>query len=85
MVISPDGKTAYVSSASTDTVIPISIATDTAGKPIRVGSWPETMAITPDGKTLYVANINSGNVTPVSIATGTAAKPINTGLRPAES
>ena len=37
---------------------PITIATDTAGKPITVGKDPDGIAITPDGKTVYVANID---------------------------
>jgi DNA-binding beta-propeller fold protein YncE len=39
-----------------DTVTPIRTATNTPGRPIRVGSFPVAIAITPDSKTAYVAN-----------------------------
>jgi DNA-binding beta-propeller fold protein YncE len=35
-------------------VTPISTATNTPGRPIRVGRFAERLAITPDGKALYV-------------------------------
>ena len=54
-------------------VVPISTATNTAGKPIRIGAGV-TIAITPDGKTLYAATVNK--VIPISTATNTPGKPI---------
>jgi YVTN family beta-propeller protein len=59
-------------------VIPISTATNTAGKPIRAGSAFQ-IAITPDGKTAYVLNANAATVVPISTATDTAGKPIPVG------
>ena len=35
---------------------PITTATNTAGKPIKVGKRPQTIVVTPDGKTVYVGN-----------------------------
>ena len=61
---------------------PIATATDTAGKPIRVGSSPSDIAITPDGKTAYVASGGAGTVTPIATATNTAGKPIRVGELP---
>ena len=77
VMITPDGKTAYVLANTggfpfQGTVTPISTATGTAGKPIKVGRDPGLIAITPDGKTVYVTNFISGTVTPVSTATNTA-------------
>ena len=72
----------------TDTVIPISTATNTAGQPIRFGSdchaqplvWPGlSIAITPDGKTAYFACESA--VIPISTATNTPGKPIPIPLR----
>jgi DNA-binding beta-propeller fold protein YncE len=67
------------SCASCSAVIPVSTATNTAGKPIKVGSALQ-IAITPDGKTAYVlspATENGpGTVTPINTATNTAGKPI---------
>jgi YVTN family beta-propeller protein len=67
------------------TVTRINTATNTAGKPIKVGpvgSFPDFIAITPDRKTAYVANHNSGSVTPINTATNTAGNPIRTGRNP---
>ena len=49
IAITPDGKTAYVSClgnlAGPGTVTPITTATNTAGKPIRVGAGPTALVI----------------------------------------
>jgi len=63
-------------------VTPIYTATNTAGKPIPVGSMPWDIAITPNGKTAYVANRGSDTVTPISIVTGRAGTPISVGSSP---
>jgi DNA-binding beta-propeller fold protein YncE len=51
IAITPNGRTAYITSAVTSlapgTVTPINTATNTAGKAIRVGSGPLYIAITP--------------------------------------
>ena len=48
IVITPDGKTAYVVVwGEPGTVTPIATATNTAGTPIEVGDGPYTNAITP--------------------------------------
>ena len=47
IVITPDGKTAYVVCLGADTVTPISIATNTPGPPIKAGVHPYAIAITP--------------------------------------
>ena len=81
-MITPDGKTAYIVNEGSDTVTPIQTATNTAGKPIRVGHFPFAIAITPDGETAYVANASSGTVTPIQTATNTAGTPIPVGSDP---
>ena len=73
----PDGKTVYVVTLSTNRVTPISTAANTAGKPIRVGKEPDAIAITPDGRTAYVAS--SGTVTPIATATNTPGLAIRVG------
>jgi YVTN family beta-propeller protein len=75
--------TAYVVNDGSGTVTPIATATDTAGPPITVGTFPRAIAITPDGKTAYVVNDGlSGTVTPIATATGTAGPPITVGRNP---
>jgi YVTN family beta-propeller protein len=71
--------TAYAVNQGSDTVTPIATATDTAGRPITVGSRPWAIAITPDGKTAYVANTSADMVTPIATATNTAGRPITVG------
>jgi hyaluronoglucosaminidase len=64
------------------TVTPITTATNTAGKPIRVGGDPTAIAATQDGKTAYVVSFTAGTVTPITTATGTPGKPIKVGKEP---
>ncbi len=91
LAITPDGKTVYVANANygclvdpncSGTVTPIDTATNTAGTPITVGTYPRVIAITPDGKTAYVVNIDAGTVIPIATATNTAAAPITVGSQP---
>ncbi len=84
MVITPDGKTGYVSKNCCTTVTPINTASNIAGKPINVGAYPSPIAITPDGKTLYVVSEGPNThgqhsplwVTAISTATNIAGKPV---------
>jgi DNA-binding beta-propeller fold protein YncE len=62
-------------------IVPVSTATNRAGKPIPVSGGVGDIAITPDGKTAYVANddfigTQAGTVTPIRTATNTPGKPI---------
>jgi len=88
ITITPDGRTAYVISepegnegggpactGPPGAVTPIATATNTAGKPVKVGCIPVAAAVTPDGQTIYVAS-DSGTVTPIATATGRPGKPI---------
>ena len=43
----PDGQTAYVADGTSGTVIPISTATNTPGKPIRIGGPLGGISVTP--------------------------------------
>jgi|GEM_PF-1014489 len=58
--------TVYVANAADGTVTPILAASNTAGKPIRVGPVPALIAISPDGQTAYV--LGSGSVLPGAAA-----------------
>jgi YVTN family beta-propeller protein len=78
----------HIVSYHTGTATPISIAANTAGKPVKAGQRSIAIAITPDGKTAYVANIGNfgnfglGTVTPIATATNTAERPITVGAGP---
>ncbi len=82
IAITPDGKTAYVANANSNTVTPIDTATNTAVTPIWPVTNPVGVAITPDGKTAYVTNSASNAVTPIATATNTAGTPIAVGSVP---
>jgi DNA-binding beta-propeller fold protein YncE len=81
MVMTPDGKTAYVlywARLHGETAVrPVSLATGTVGKALPLGiTAGAQLAITPNGKTVYVAAPNPGSVWPISTATDTPGKPI---------
>jgi hypothetical protein len=73
----PTGAIMYV--AASNGVTPVTTATNTPGRPIKISAIPAAIAITPDGKTAYIADEHPGTVTPVSTATNTPGKPINIG------
>ena len=81
-MITPNGKTLYVTNGASASVTPISIATNTARKAIKVGGAPGAIAIITNGRMLYVANQVPGTVTPINAATNTPGKPIKTGNTP---
>ena len=88
LAITPDGKTAYVTTGST--VTPINTATNTPGTPIHLrparsfGSFWGQIVITPDGETAYVLTggylVIGGvvsSLTPINTATNTPGTPIH--------
>jgi DNA-binding beta-propeller fold protein YncE len=78
-----DARTVYV--ATSDTVVPVSVATNTAGTPIRVptgiitGSVTFAAAASPNGRVVYelgTTRDGAGAVTPIDTATNTAGPTI---------
>jgi len=65
--------------AASNGMTPVATATNTRGKPIKIGAIPAAIAITPDGKTAYVADLHPATVTPVATATNTPGAPIDIG------
>ena len=62
--------TVYVANEAGNTVTPIRTASNTAGRPIKVGPAPALIAISPDGQTAYVVGIGSllpGAAAPVTL------------------
>ena len=83
IAIAPDGRTAYAYDAHAGALVPIDVATATAGSPItlppdsrRSNYRNNVIAITPDGSTAYIAG-GEDDVIPVDLATRTAGRPIN--------
>jgi len=84
MAITPDGKTLYDVSwgkggEPPSYVIPISTATNTPGKPIKIQSTDATeILMNPDGKTVYAIGqtaTDTTEVVPISTATNTPGQP----------
>jgi DNA-binding beta-propeller fold protein YncE len=86
LAVTPDGKTIWAI-GGTDDVMPISTATNRAGKPVRVvyqrGEGTDQVLAAPDGKTVYVLD-TTGAVTPISAATHRPGKPVELGQELAE-
>ena len=77
IVITPNGKTVYVSNLNSFNITPIRTATNRALRPVFIGHNPFALAVTPDGKTVYA---DSGDrVTPIRTATNTARRAIRVG------
>jgi YVTN family beta-propeller protein len=83
VILSTDGKTAYVSTGRGKQVFMIDTATDKViGSPIEVGERPWGIALSPDGKFLYTANGPSNDVSVVDLSTNTVIKQIKAGASP---
>ena len=86
IAITPDGSTAYVGDINTGDVIPVNLATKTAGTPIPTCTTPHDVAadivISPDGSTAFVACPLGGTVVPINTSANTAGSPISAGEGP---
>jgi len=72
VAVRPDGKFAYVTNSSSDSVSVIDTATNKVVKTLAAGSVPTGVAVTPDGKFAYVANgAISGKLSVIDTATNT--------------
>ena len=77
LALTPDGRTALVTSPAGNTVTPVDTATHVARAPIAVNA-PTDVAVAPDGLTAYVITADT-SLTPVDLATGTPGAPIALG------
>ncbi len=91
----PNGRYAYVvdgfDAATTapnapGTVTPVNLADEAAGRPIKVGTNPGSIAVTPNGRTAYVTDSNATNgvpttITPINLATDMPDKAIHVAAR----
>lgn len=74
VVISPDGKKAYIAAITSVSVI--DIATNTVIEDIALGG-AHFITITPDGKRLYVSSFYSGNVSAIDTSTNSVIATIS--------
>jgi YVTN family beta-propeller protein len=82
VVVTPDGKRAYVANDNSNTVSVIETATNTVVATVAVGSAPLRVAVTPDGKHAYVTNDNSNTVSVIDTATNTVLATVAVGKGP---
>ena len=61
VVVSPDGKTAYVTLATESAVVVVDLSKRAVSARIATGTDPRAMALSADGSTLYVASFRSGH------------------------
>jgi len=72
IIVTSDGKTAYVTNEYTSTVTSIDLATGEVGEPIAVGSDPVAIAFVPqtDEEWAWVANYSGQTISTINLATG---------------
>ncbi|MDD2857847.1 MAG: YncE family protein [Candidatus Nanopelagicales bacterium] len=78
IVITADGKTAYVTNEYTGTVAGIDLATGVVSAPITVGAEPVALAFVPktNEQWIWVANYQGQTITTVNVATGKVGQTI---------
>jgi YVTN family beta-propeller protein len=82
MVITPNGKTGYVSGLYSSQVTPINLATNKPGPYIDMSSETAWFGMTPNGATIYSLSGSSDTVMPISTATNEPGAPIDIGCYP---
>ncbi len=75
-LMSPDGKTLYVSTGRGKQLFFIDTATNKPTGSVEVGQRPWGVALSPDAKTLFTANGPSTDLTVVDLATKTVTKKV---------
>lgn len=84
VVVSPDGRRAYVSNGGDNTVTVV----DTVGRrqlaTIPVGRYPHGLRFSPDGKEVYVANLEGGTVSVIDTASQQEVAQVSAGKGPAQ-
>jgi YVTN family beta-propeller protein len=84
VVLSADGRFAYVTNGGDNTVSVIDTASQQVVAVIPVGTAPHGMRISPDGKQAYVANLKSGTVSVIDTETRKEVTQIPAGKGPAQ-
>ncbi len=83
LVLSPDGRTLYVSNGRAKSISVIDVGSlKVTATYDDVGARPWGIGISPDGRTLYTANGSSGDVSVVEAATGKVVRRIPVGGSP---
>lgn len=79
LVITPNGKTAYVLNLFSGTVTRLTTGSGVTTGTVRSAAFPLGLAITPGGRTLYISRssrTSPGSVLPVDARTGVPGRPV---------
>ena len=85
VVISADGKTAYVANPDSDSISVISTASRTVTATVSVPGDPDTLGLTADGSQLWIGQLSLAYVTLLDTRTDTVAGRLNLGGSTAQS
>jgi len=79
LVVTPDGKTGYVTNEGTNTVVPIALATGKLGKAIPAGAKPVAISFVPhtNERWAWVANYGGKTVSTINVVTGRLGQTIS--------
>lgn len=84
VVVSPDGRFAYISNGGDNTVSVIDTSARSLVATIPVGQLPHGLRIGPDGKEVYVANLKGGTVSVIDTASQKEVAQVPAGKGPAQ-
>lgn len=84
VVLTPDGRFAYVTNGGDNTLSVIDASTQRPVATIAVGKFPHGIRVSPDGKQAYVANLKGGTVSVVDTASQKEVTQIPVGKGPAQ-
>lgn len=85
VVLSPDGRLAFVTNGGDNTVSVINTSTTNPVATIGVGAFPHGLRFRPDGKEIYVANLKGGTVSVIDTASQKEVAQIPVGKGPAQT
>jgi len=84
VVLTPDGRFAYVTNGGENTVSVVDTAAQRVVATIAVGAYPHGVRISPDGRQAYVANLKGGTVSVIDTETRKEVAQIAAGKGPAQ-
>lgn len=85
VVVSPDGRLAYVTNGGDNTVSVIDTSARSLVATIPVGQFPHGLRVRPDGKEVYVANLKGGTVSVIDTVSQKEVAQVPAGKGPAQT
>ncbi|WP_300658342.1 cytochrome D1 domain-containing protein [Hydrogenophaga sp.] len=85
VVVSPDGRFAYVTNGGDNTVSVIDTSSRSLVATISVGQFPHGLRTSPDGKEVYVANLKGGSVSVIDTTSQKEVAKVPAGKGPAQT